>query len=353
MPCQQWDCTPDMSEEKPCFSAGDSFLPILRHSTTTAKRACVRRPSDAGCPRSIGQDRRVGRSATSIGQTPLSPLAAYVRHSRQQRRDAVYLVAQAVAAPAVEIASHRRHRRKIIRKHALTASCRRDVEDRLEHDAQVACSRSVDPATTRQERRDQRLFCNARVAGVFMPTPLTSVAGEFGPRDRALGSALQPNVSQPSEFTQSVLDQLLNERLSSGCSLSALPQSLHRVQTVVWGAHRCTSVRRLLMQTNTDSGRSLNVDARSKTRERAASQPFDPRTRTFEGLCRDDSPEPQTAKRPCTPKDRFAAGSELVAMRPRPHESSQWPIPELRGSIAQQLSRRLSRSFPGAPPWRP
>ena len=56
---------------------------------------------------------------------------------------AVHLIKQAIIAPSVEGAADGRNRRKIVGQHAPLAASRRDIEDRVEHIAQIRRSRAA------------------------------------------------------------------------------------------------------------------------------------------------------------------------------------------------------------------
>ena len=56
---------------------------------------------------------------------------------------AVHLIKQAIIAPSVEVAVDGRNRRKIVGQHAPLAASRRNIEDRVEHIAQIRRSRAA------------------------------------------------------------------------------------------------------------------------------------------------------------------------------------------------------------------
>ena len=58
-------------------------------------------------------------------------------------RFAVHLIKQAIIAPSVEGAADGRNRRKVVGQHAPLAASRRDIQDRVEHIAQIRRSRAA------------------------------------------------------------------------------------------------------------------------------------------------------------------------------------------------------------------
>ena len=66
-----------------------------------------------------------------------------LRKARGFDQLAVHLIEQAIIAPSVEIAADGRNRRKVVGQHAPLAASRRDIEDRVEHIAQIRRSRAA------------------------------------------------------------------------------------------------------------------------------------------------------------------------------------------------------------------
>ena len=58
-------------------------------------------------------------------------------------RFAVHLIKQAIITPSVEGAADSRNRRKVVGQHAPLAASRRDIQDRVEHIAQIRRSRAA------------------------------------------------------------------------------------------------------------------------------------------------------------------------------------------------------------------
>lgn len=79
---------------------------------------------------------------------------AALRQTRGLDQSAVHLIQKPVIAPCIEIAPHRRDRRKVIGQHTPLAPGRRNVEDRVEHIAQTRLAWSVDGLGRGHQRRD-------------------------------------------------------------------------------------------------------------------------------------------------------------------------------------------------------
>ena len=66
-----------------------------------------------------------------------------LRKARSFDQFAVDFIEHPIIAPSVEIAADGRNRRKVVGQHAPLAASRRDIEDRVEHIAQIRRSRAA------------------------------------------------------------------------------------------------------------------------------------------------------------------------------------------------------------------
>src|SRR5712691_5190626 len=115
----------------------------------------------------------------------------------------------AVVAPAIEIALHRRIRRKVLRQGAPLTAGPQQIEDGVDDRAQVALARPPQSARRRQQWRDLRPLRSSRVACIAqLVTPILLPSG-FGPH--VVPPSLSPNKteSQLTEITQFIFGQPL------------------------------------------------------------------------------------------------------------------------------------------------
>src|SRR5260370_26311967 len=71
------------------------------------------------------------------------PRSAARRFTRLQQQLKIDLLKQAVVSPVVEIALHGSKRRKVLRQHPPLTAGPRDIQDRIEHVAQLGLARSA------------------------------------------------------------------------------------------------------------------------------------------------------------------------------------------------------------------
>jgi hypothetical protein len=118
---------------------------------------------------------------------------AALGQTRDPGQLAVDLLQQAVIAPRAETAAHCGNRRETVGQHAPLATGRRDVQDRVEHTAQIGPPGATDTPDRRHQRLHKRPFRVGQIT--YVPAALSGMlaSGEFGPSQRDLRSASQPN----------------------------------------------------------------------------------------------------------------------------------------------------------------
>jgi hypothetical protein len=123
----------------------------------------------------------------------------------------------AVVAPAVEIALHRRARRKLTRQGAPLTAGPQQVEDRVDNRAQVALARPPQPARGRQQRRNLRPLAKPGIACIAqLVTPIILPSG-FSPHVVPPSLSANNTESQLTEITQLIFGQPLRMTVSYCC----------------------------------------------------------------------------------------------------------------------------------------
>src|SRR6202035_1356408 len=118
----------------------------------------------------------------------------------------------AVVAPTVEIALHRRARRKLTRQGAPLTAGPQEIQDGVDDRAQVALAGPPEPTRGRQQRRDLRPLPRPRVACISqLVTPILLPSG-FSPHLVPPSLSANNTESQSTEITQSISGQPLRMR---------------------------------------------------------------------------------------------------------------------------------------------
>src|ERR1700716_3800592 len=103
------------------------------------------------------------------------------RFTRLQQQLKIDLLKQAVVSPVVEIALHGGKRRKVLRQHPPLTTGPRDIQDRIEHAAQLGLARSAQTLYRGHMRLTQRPFGIRQIACVALSRSLILPASDFGP----------------------------------------------------------------------------------------------------------------------------------------------------------------------------
>ena len=118
----------------------------------------------------LAVDHAAGRARLASRQLP------HVHHQKVvDRRE------QSQIAPGVEIALHRRHRRKVLRQGAPLAARRREIQDRVHHRPQVRSPWPAAPLRRRKQPRDQFPFLIQQVAWITASRPAMIPASDIRP----------------------------------------------------------------------------------------------------------------------------------------------------------------------------
>ena len=115
-----------------------------------------------------------------------------------------------VVPPGVEVALHRRTRRKILRQQAPWTAAAQQIHDRVHHLAQVRGSRPPHSFGRRHEGLDQFPFPIGQVACVALPVAFILRASDFRPHVVSPVIASTTIESQPTEITQLFSGRTLN-----------------------------------------------------------------------------------------------------------------------------------------------
>jgi hypothetical protein len=117
---------------------------------------------------------------------------------------------QAAVPPVVEIPLHRRERRKVLRQHAPLASAARNIQDRIQHRAQVGLPRPAQALGSRHKGRDHRPLAIGKVACITLPRTLILRSSDFGPHVVPPGLLTTTRMPQLTEITQFISGQPLS-----------------------------------------------------------------------------------------------------------------------------------------------
>ncbi len=143
--------------------------------------------------------------------------------ARLQQQLKIDLLEQTAVAPAIKIPLHRGERRKVLWQHAPLAAGSGDIQDGVQHRAQISPPRAAQQFAHRHKRRDQRPFridqitCVARRHAVILRT------SDFGPHVVPHCLLDTTSVSQHAEITQFIFGQPLS---SKGLGLSAKERAI-------------------------------------------------------------------------------------------------------------------------------
>src|SRR3981189_2775417 len=113
--------------------------------------------------------------------TPADGLASRPAASPLQQHVKNDLFTQAAVSRVVEIALHGGKRRKVLRQHPPLTTGPRDIQDRIEHAAQLGLARSAQTLYPGPMRLNQCPFGLAQIACVALSRSLILPASDFGP----------------------------------------------------------------------------------------------------------------------------------------------------------------------------
>ena len=104
-----------------------------------------------------------------------------LRKARGFDQSAVHLIKQTIITPSVKVAADGRNWRKVVGQHApLIASCR-DIQDRVEHIAQIRRSWAARSPEPLDQEFNQRPFRVGQILCASVALSAMLAAGELGP----------------------------------------------------------------------------------------------------------------------------------------------------------------------------
>src|SRR5258706_9256280 len=140
------------------------------------------------CRSDLLAQRKPGSPAISeaVSTWPVDALSARVRLGARrftclQQQLKIDLLEHAAVSPVVEIALHGGKRRKVLRQHPPLTTGPRDIQDRIEHAAQLGLTRSAQTLDRGHMRLNQRPFGIRQIACVALSRSLILPASDFGP----------------------------------------------------------------------------------------------------------------------------------------------------------------------------
>src|SRR5271163_515550 len=131
------------------------------------------------------------------------------RFARLQQQVKIDVLKQAAVSPVVEVALHRRERRKVLGQHPPLTAGPRDGQDCIEHAAQFGRARPAQTLSRRHVRLNQRPFGVGQVACVALSLSHILSASDFGPHlvlDDCFATTI---MSQLAEITQFIFGRPL------------------------------------------------------------------------------------------------------------------------------------------------
>src|SRR5215216_6054928 len=193
------------------------------------------RPSALGGAHALAVDDRQRRHG-------LAPL----RLSRPSDEVVVHAMPGAVAAPAVEIALHRRTGGIVAWQSPPQATGRQDREDSVHHPTQTDPPRPAKPPSRRYVGRHQAPHPVGRVACIAKPLAPILRAGDFSPRHAVAPSLFATTTeSQRTGITQLFSGRALRMRCLGGRRTDTLPTHRGARIMIIWRPSICGSLSTL------------------------------------------------------------------------------------------------------------